>query len=86
MRLRSLLCKSASATPYTGAADLDVLPHSYNLQLGQVQFADANPLLRRRFSPNIQAIVVLDSKKVRRAKLYYLRDRQPKEYRVATKT
>ena len=40
----------------------------------------------RRFSPNIQQIVVLDSKRVRRAKLYYLRDRQPKEYRVATKT
>jgi len=40
----------------------------------------------RRYSPNIQEIVVLDSKRVRRAKLYYLRERQPKEYRVSTKT
>ena len=29
---------------------------------------------------------MLDSKRVRRAKLYYLRERQPKEYRVSTKT
>ena len=39
-----------------------------------------------RYSPNIQEIVVLDSKRVHRAKLYYLRERQPKEYRVSTKT
>lgn len=34
------------------------------------------------YSPHIQEIKVLATKKVRRAKLYYLRDRQPKEYRI----
>lgn len=34
------------------------------------------------YSPHIQEITVLTQKKVRRAKLYYLRDRVPKEYRV----
>jgi len=35
------------------------------------------------YSPTIQSIKVLDQRRVRRAKLYYLRERNPKEYRVA---
>lgn len=34
------------------------------------------------YSPHIQDLKVLESRKVRRAKLYYLRDRVPKEYRI----
>jgi ribosomal protein L19 len=35
-----------------------------------------------RYSPHITEIKVLDSRKVRRAKLFYLRDRTAKEYRT----
>lgn len=34
------------------------------------------------YSPTIQGINVIDRRKVRRAKLYYLRERNPKEYRI----
>lgn len=34
------------------------------------------------YSPNILEIQVLESRKSKRSKLYFLRDRQPKEYRV----
>ncbi|KAK9810500.1 hypothetical protein WJX72_011839 [[Myrmecia] bisecta] len=34
------------------------------------------------YSPTIQEITVLKRQRTRRAKLYYLRDRQPREYRV----
>lgn len=35
-----------------------------------------------RYSPHIQEITVIAQNKVRRSKLYYLRDKQPKEYRI----
>ena len=35
-----------------------------------------------RYSPNVKKIEVLERNPVKRAKLYYLRDRAPKEYRV----
>ena len=35
-----------------------------------------------RYSPTLQSIKVLGRRKVRRAKLYYLRDRKPSEYKV----
>lgn len=35
------------------------------------------------FSPHIESITVLARNRRRRAKLYFLRDRSPKEYRVA---
>lgn len=36
----------------------------------------------RRYSPTLQGVKVLGSRRVRRAKLYYLRDRKPSEYKV----
>jgi large subunit ribosomal protein L19 len=38
-------------------------------------FPDAKFSFAFRYSPNIKEIKILDRKKVRRAKLYYLRDR-----------
>lgn len=35
-----------------------------------------------RYSPTLQSLSVTGRRKVRRAKLYYLRDRKPNEYRV----
>ena len=35
-----------------------------------------------RYSPTLQGVKVLGSRRVRRAKLYYLRDRKPSEYKV----
>lgn len=35
------------------------------------------------FSPHIEEIRVITQRKVRRAKLYYLRNRQPREYRIS---
>lgn len=39
-------------------------------------------LLPRSYSPHILELKVLESRRVRRSKLYYLRDRVPKEYRI----
>ena len=36
----------------------------------------------RRYSPTLQGVKVLGRRRVRRAKLYYLRDRKPSEYKV----
>ena len=38
--------------------------------------------LLNRYSPSLLAVKVLEHRNVRRAKLYYLRDRKPSEYRV----
>lgn len=35
-----------------------------------------------RYSPTLQSLRVLGRRKVRRAKLYYLRGRKPSEYKV----
>ena len=35
-----------------------------------------------RYSPSLLGLKVLEHRPVRRAKLYYLRDRKPSEYRV----
>lgn len=40
------------------------------------------PLPHRSYSPHITEMKVLESRKVRRAKLYYLRERTAKEYRT----
>ena len=41
--------------------------------------------IRDRYSPNVDSIKVIRSGKVRRAKLYYLRDRKGKSARIAEK-
>ncbi len=38
--------------------------------------------LLHRYSPSLLGVKVLEHRNVRRAKLYYLRDRKPSEYRV----
>mmetsp|Transcript_39104 Transcript_39104/g.70028 ORF Transcript_39104/g.70028 Transcript_39104/m.70028 type:complete len:233 (-) Transcript_39104:123-821(-) len=50
-----------------------------------IRNAFGNEAFERRFplySPNIKKIEVLESRPVRRSKLYYMRDRAPKEFRI----
>lgn len=42
---------------------------------------DVNSGLCFRYSPSLLGMKVLESRNVNRAKLYYLRDRKPSEYR-----
>lgn len=44
--------------------------------------AAPHPLASCSYSPHIVEMRVVESRKVRRAKLYYLRDRTAKEYRT----
>ena len=48
-----------------------------------LKFPSNNSHMCCRYSPTIQSIKALDQRRVRKAKLYYLRDRNPKDYRVA---
>ena len=59
---------------------------NYSFTLRKISFGEGVERTFALYSPNLDSIKVIRSGKVRRAKLYYLRDRKGKSARIAEKT
>ncbi|GBF56978.1 50S ribosomal protein L19 [Candidatus Phycosocius bacilliformis] len=57
-----------------------------NFTVRKISFGEGVERVFPLYSPNVESIVVVRKGKVRRAKLYYLRDRRGKSARIAERT
>jgi large subunit ribosomal protein L19 len=57
-----------------------------NFTVRKISFGEGVERVFPLYSPNVESIIVVRKGKVRRAKLYYLRDRRGKSARIAERT